>query len=493
MWDLKAKKAIITFSDSAKFRNSALSWHPNVPTQLATVSEEDRKPVVQLWDLRNARAPVRELAGHQAGILGLSWSPFDHSLIATGGKDCRTVCWNIDTGEQLQELPRRSNWVFDVHWSPRVPALLLSASFDSRITISGLHDTQQRNLHDPESSTSAFLGPEASGSNAQPPVAQTVPGWLKRPSGVSWGFGGHLVTFSSPASPAAGQPLPPPQVVIETFTADSDLTKSVNDLLAAHTAEEYKLYLEKKLSDTSLPPNVRSSWEVLQLLFSDSRAPLLSYIGLDKERIAQAAAAACTSSPAPLSSVAESSTPASPKQNGSAAKLPSTGSPAPVADHQPDAIDGLFGSVSSTGGSGLDMPSLEPKSSEEDIFSQVAASALANEHVDVSKPSKAPVPHSSLPVHRSGPIRLAQVDLLSHSSSPGANKLDSLDTLSSCLLTGQIEMAARLCASRGQWADALILASHEGPTLWKEIQDLYLTSRAPSSQNASMFPDPFHS
>ena len=45
-------------------RASALAWHPLVATQVMVASEDDQCPTLQLWDLRNQHAPLRELLGH---------------------------------------------------------------------------------------------------------------------------------------------------------------------------------------------------------------------------------------------------------------------------------------------------------------------------------------------------------------------------------------------------------------------------------------------
>lgn len=43
---------------------SGLAWHPDVATQMVLASEDDRLPVVQMWDLRFATSPLRVLENH---------------------------------------------------------------------------------------------------------------------------------------------------------------------------------------------------------------------------------------------------------------------------------------------------------------------------------------------------------------------------------------------------------------------------------------------
>jgi len=71
-----------------------VEWHPEVATQMCLASEEDSSPVIQLWDLRYATAPLKVIQGHQRGILGMAWCPQDPDLLLTCGKDGRILCWN---------------------------------------------------------------------------------------------------------------------------------------------------------------------------------------------------------------------------------------------------------------------------------------------------------------------------------------------------------------------------------------------------------------
>lgn len=91
--------------------------------------------MVTLWDLRHAHSPEKILAGHQKGVMGVSWCRQDSDLLMSCGKDCRTLCWNPRTGEQLGELSHSSNWTFQADWCPRNPDLLATGSFDGKVCL----------------------------------------------------------------------------------------------------------------------------------------------------------------------------------------------------------------------------------------------------------------------------------------------------------------------------------------------------------------------
>ena len=49
VWDLRKNEPIIQVSDhSSRIRCKVIAWHPDVATQMATASEDDRSPVVQV-------------------------------------------------------------------------------------------------------------------------------------------------------------------------------------------------------------------------------------------------------------------------------------------------------------------------------------------------------------------------------------------------------------------------------------------------------------
>ena len=174
VWDLKAKRAALSFNVSPTQQGgaNAIAWHPEISTHIA-VARDDAHPVIQLWDLKKAMAPIRELRGHTQGITGLSWCAEDPSLLISCGCDGRTVCWNPLTGDLLGELPKQDNWIYDVQWSPRITAVLATASFDSRLSV--------------------LTAQDVSGGAA----SRAAPKWLRRPASAAFGFGGVIAAASS--------------------------------------------------------------------------------------------------------------------------------------------------------------------------------------------------------------------------------------------------------------------------------------------------------
>ena len=59
VFDLRKCASIVQISSSMSHMSATcLAWHPSVATQLVTASSDDLTPLLQLWDLRYATAPV---------------------------------------------------------------------------------------------------------------------------------------------------------------------------------------------------------------------------------------------------------------------------------------------------------------------------------------------------------------------------------------------------------------------------------------------------
>lgn len=74
---------------SRPHRVSALTWSPTDSWTLATASDSDSSPEVQIWDLRNQAQPKAALRGHSAGVLALSWCQQDATYLLSSAKDNR--------------------------------------------------------------------------------------------------------------------------------------------------------------------------------------------------------------------------------------------------------------------------------------------------------------------------------------------------------------------------------------------------------------------
>ncbi|NWH37326.1 SC31A protein, partial [Chloropsis hardwickii] len=303
VWDLRKNEPIIKVSDhNNRMHCSGLAWHPEVATQMVLASEDDRLPVIHMWDLRFASSPLRVLESHTRGILAIAWSMADPELLLSCGKDAKILCSNPNTGEVLYELPTNTQWCFDIQWCPRNPAVLSAASFDGRISVysimGGSTDGLRQKQVDQLSLSFGNLDPFGTGQPLPPlqlpqqTAPQSVvmplkkpPKWIRRPMGASFSFGGKLVTFEnskSPQQPGMEQQQQHPVYVSQVVTEKEFLARS-NQLQEAVQSEGFVSYCQKKI-DMALADFERNVWAFLKVNFEeDSRVRYLELLGYRKD------------------------------------------------------------------------------------------------------------------------------------------------------------------------------------------------------------------
>ncbi|XP_063103235.1 protein transport protein Sec31A isoform X11 [Cavia porcellus] len=310
VWDLRKNEPIIKVSDhSNRMHCSGLAWHPDVATQMVLASEDDRLPVIQMWDLRFATSPLRVLENHARGILAIAWSMADPELLLSCGKDAKILCSNPNTGEVLYELPTNTQWCFDIQWCPRNPAVLSAASFDGRISVysvmGGSTDGLRQKQVDKLSSSFGNLDPFGTGQPLPPlQIPQQTgqhaivlplkkpPKWVRRPVGASFSFGGKLVTFEgvkAQSPQGAEQQQHHHYVFISQVVTEKEFLSRSDQLQQVVQSQGFVNYCQKKIdaSQTEFEKNV---WSFLKVNFeNDSRGKYLELLGYRKEDLGKKA------------------------------------------------------------------------------------------------------------------------------------------------------------------------------------------------------------
>ncbi|XP_067285568.1 protein transport protein Sec31A isoform X3 [Pseudorasbora parva] len=425
VWDLRKNEPIIKISDhSNRMHCSGMLWHPDVATQLVLASEDDRLPVIQMWDLRFATSPLKVLENHTRGILSISWCQADSELLLSSGKDNRILCWNPNTGEVIYELPTANQWCFDVQWCPRNPALLSAASFDGRISVySVMGGRLQQHQHSTVDQISASFDtndPFGTGQALPPlqvpqPTVQTTiippltkpPKWVRRPVGASFAFGGKLVTFENPKAAA---PALPRQVTVSQVTTETEFLQRSAELQAALQSGSFTNYCHSKVMSAH-SDSEQDMWRFLMVNFEDeARVKFLRLLGFSKDEL-QRKISACL-----------------------ARKL------------QPN---------------GLDVNDLAEKM-------QTLSDQRADESADGSSGRESPADFfHQLPKKEKEPFQI-----------PVSSDTDGL--ISQALLVGNFEGAVDLCLNDGRFAEAILLSISGGEELLKKTQQRYLSRQTNS-------------
>uniref|UniRef100_A0A8C4HSI1 Protein transport protein Sec31A n=1 Tax=Dicentrarchus labrax TaxID=13489 RepID=A0A8C4HSI1_DICLA len=312
VWDLRKNDLIIKVSDhSNRMHCSGLAWNPEVATQLVMASEDDRMPVIQMWDLRFATSPFKILENHTRGVLAIAWSLADPELLLSCGKDSRILCWNPNTGEVLYELPTSSQWCFDIQWCPRNPAVLSAACFDGHIDIysimGGSNQAQSQRHADQISNSFGNMDPFGTGQSLPPlQLPQTAapsgtilplkkpPKWIRRPVGASFAFGGKLVSLEN-SKPNPQQPQQPTAHVvhISQVVTETAFLKRSDQLQATLSAGSFVDFCQGKI-DAAENEFEKTLWSFLKVanFESDIRSKYLELLGYNKEELALKLAAA---------------------------------------------------------------------------------------------------------------------------------------------------------------------------------------------------------
>ncbi|KAH8903962.1 WD domain-containing protein [Coniochaeta sp. PMI_546] len=413
VWDLKTKKASLTLNNNRK-PVSAIAWDPNNSTKLLTATPDDNTPVIYLWDLRNSNAPERTLQGHEQGVLSLSWCQQDPDLLLSCGKDNRTLVWNPHTGERYGEFPEVTNWTFLTRFNPHNPNLSATASFDGKITIQTLQNTNpsttqttaQNNLDGEDFFTKAQTQPQGASFSLG-----KAPSWLERPVSVSFGYGGKVVIVKKNQT-AAGQHRSS-QIQIAQFSVDSDIGAATEKFEEALKNGDIASFCELH-SEQAKTEEEKAEWQILQTLSSaDGRAKIVEYLGFGKEETSE----------------------------GKKEQL------SPTSDHHKD--DKLSASGQSNGVRGHKKGAISSLWADGEDADDFLSELTATKEVKTDNPF--------------------------HLLSEGNTAVE--DSITKALLVGNFEKATDICLEQGRVADAFIIANCGGKELLEKVQTTYLASK----------------
>ncbi|CAI5667562.1 unnamed protein product [Oreochromis niloticus] len=509
VWDLRKNDLIIKVSDhSNRMHCSGLAWNPEVATQLVLASEDDRMPVIQMWDLRFATSPLKILEHHSRGILAIAWSVADPELLLSCGKDSRILCWNPNTAEVLYELPTSSQWCFDIQWCPRNPAVLSAAGFDGHIDIysimGGSSQAQSQRHADQISNSFGNMDPFGTGQTLPPlQLPQTPatparvnplkkpPKWICRPVGASFAFGGKLISLKN-TKPNPQQPQQPTSHIVHVsqVVTETAFLKRSNQLQATLSSGNFVDFCQEKI-DAAENEFEKTVWSFLKVNFeSDIRSKYLELLGYNKEELALKISAALEEQSA----------------NPLKVDVPAPATLQPLADlsfmppaDTPEAAFDMIAAVNLQPAAMLDLNST-PEAEEEDTAAPAADpedalrsepyanlnQVLPEEEVDENENGEeeeipldqemtASVDEEPIPAETLAPI---EVRAPAPTPAGGVNLSISQDVdglITQALLTGDFEGAVELCLHDNRLADSIILAIAGGPELLEKTQKKYFT------------------
>ena len=228
---------------------------------------------------------------HNGGILSLSWCKQDADLLLSCGKDNRTICWNPQSGQNVGELPASQNWSYDVQWCPKNPNLVAVASFDGRISINSVQDTNQQESPIDTSAAPTDVNdvfnslPAQSEANNRGISLIQPPKWLKKPISATFAFGGQLVSTSNlPSEKGHTQSA---VVHLRDVVTEPSIASRAKRLQDAIDSQSLASFCAERSNDPSTRPDDVANWKALQTLFqADNRDELVTLLGFSKEEVA---------------------------------------------------------------------------------------------------------------------------------------------------------------------------------------------------------------
>ena len=322
VWDLKKQRPVLALRDAGgrMRRPSAVAWSPDSATTLAVACADDATPVVQVWDLRSATAPLAELAGHARGVQGVSWCGADGALLLTAGADGRACLWDVSPsalggGALLGEACPLGNAepLTGCAWAPAAPgAFALTTPTRVAVASHAVFAPPGAAAADANGGY-AYDGVGAGGVAPTSRALARAPAWLGRKASVAWGYGGRVVSVSANArpDPTTGADLPPRTIVVSSGPRTTGLTAAAAELGAALGGggrAALAALAERRSADAAAAADadVAETWALLAALCADDpRAALPGKLGLGD------AAAAPPPPPTAAAPVADSSTPPS--------------------------------------------------------------------------------------------------------------------------------------------------------------------------------------
>lgn len=249
VWDLKVKKSISSFRDKSQEANRdvRISWNPNIPTQMAVVFDDAREAGIQIWDLRNSKAPVTVFKDNHKNVRvhSLGWSISDPNLVLTADRNNLISCQNIKTNETLI-LEQETREIVSVQFADALESVFITGDIDGTLAFHTLDQSMLKKL----STTHA-------------------PKWMKNPASVATDMNG-AVAFRESTGDLSSVRL---EQTKTTETGDS--LKTLSDLVDENSVESIAKHYSRENKDL---------WNLV-LASNMSDEDMLQSLGFNSEEI----------------------------------------------------------------------------------------------------------------------------------------------------------------------------------------------------------------
>lgn len=420
------------------------AWNRVVPHILCSSSNTGTTVV---WDLKQKKEVISfQDPASRLRCSSVAWHPEVPTQLVVCYDDDRQPSmqmWDLRNCQYpFKETAPHTKGVLSVAWNPMDPNLILSCGKDNRVICtsiaSGSPETwcemsaQQYSYEvDWAPHKAALFSAASSGSvgiysvQQQQNAGKYCPRWYRKSCGSSFGFGGKLLSFGAKATEAAK---PPTASFCHSLVVPSEPEIVPTADLFEHWIAERRLreYCHDKTRRCGgIASHEGLMWELMGSQFEeDGRSKVPTLLGFDQDRILQEAERLLGSKPGNLmgQNPEEEAAPAAPA------------------------------------------PSLGPEldlTQAESFFEELSASTEQKKREEMEREEQKKKEEAL------GLTNTKTSKVTDWSSGPEA-------LIKQALLVGNLTAAVELCFKSGKMAEALLLASGGGTTLWTRARDEYL-------------------
>ena len=161
---------------------------------------------------------------------------------------------------------------------------MATASFDGKIVVQSIQNTKPEADEAPDTQSQVVDDDDFfSKAQTQPQgprfTLKKAPKWLQRPCGVSFGFGGKVVSFKASTSDAPKRS----KVRISTFAIDDSVVSSTESFESALKENALNSICESRIADATSDEE-KADWKVIKTLTSNNqRKDLVEHLGFSSQ------------------------------------------------------------------------------------------------------------------------------------------------------------------------------------------------------------------
>ena len=289
IWDLRQKRPWCQLQEPKGEPFSKIQWNPPGSSEVLLMTASSQG--VKIWDLRKSTlTPMVELGQPGVpfnGVVDAAWCYQDDGLVISCSDDNRTLVWDLYSCSVVDEMKHCGgvqtsvdslDWeTWETQPSKRVESFtrnLASKETSQSNYIGGMNSSGVRELCWSPSLPGVFAGCTFDrqlqiNCISAPRGSSRAPKWMSRPCGISFGFGGKRVAFTSSSSCVSVHAI----VSTEALPMDLELMVKMVD------GNSFQTYCESKVS-TSSSSYQRDVWDFLRCsLLVNPRQELLNTLG----------------------------------------------------------------------------------------------------------------------------------------------------------------------------------------------------------------------